>query len=495
MKILFLSSEVVPYSKTGGLADVAGALPAALAEIGHELLVATPRYGHIQPPDGLEALDPPLTLRFPFGPQAAHYALHGRAPNLRVLFIGNDAFFARPGIYNDPSGSDFPDNHRRFAFFTLAALSGAQHLGFVPDIVHFNDWQTGLGPLALRRGYAGTALARAKSVFTIHNLAYQGLFPKRVMEDLGLPWDVFTPEGLEFYDHVNFLKAGLVWADALTTVSPRYAQEIQTPEAGYGLDGLLRRRTGDLHGILNGIDAREWNPAEDPYLPARYDQDALDGKATCRRELLSRFGLTTTDGPVFGIVSRLAGQKGFDILIPALEHALGEDIRLVVLGSGEARYEAGFRALQQHHPDKVGLRFGFDVALSHLVEAGADFFLMPSLYEPCGLNQLYSLRYGTVPVVRAVGGLDDTVVDVDADLAHGTGIKFGPYDAGAAAHAIGRALELWRDPPRLRAVRRRGMHQDFSWTRSARAYEALYRSLVRPESAAGQQLPAARKAQ
>ncbi len=467
MRILFLASEIVPFSKTGGLADVAGALPAALAKLGHEVVVATPLYGSIRSVR-IEPLGKKLTLRFPFGDATAELHEARLSPNLRVLFIANGPLFGRPGIYGERSG-EYPDNHRRFGFFSMAALSATQLIGFAPDVVHLNDWQTGLGALALRRGFRGTSLERARSVFTIHNMAYQGVFPKQALRDLGLPWEVFTVGGLEFYDQVNFLKAGLVFSDALTTVSRRYAEEIQTPAAGWGLDGLLRARRARLFGILNGVDTDEWNLRSDPLLPA-------SDKATCKRVLAERFKLPLPPEPpgppVFGIVSRLASQKGLELVFPLLERLLREDVRLVMLGNGDPHLEQAFRAAAERHPDKVGVHIGYDNALSHLIEAGSDFFLMPSLYEPCGLNQMYSLLYGAVPIVRAVGGLDDTVIDVSQP--EGNGIKFGPFTSEALEEAIGRALALYRDPQRLADVRQRGMRSDFSWDRSARRYLEVY---------------------
>jgi starch synthase len=489
MRILFLASEVVPFSKTGGLADVSGALPAALAALGHEVLVATPLYGKV-PREGIRHSGRTLELRFPFGHEPAELHLAELSENHRVMFIGNARFFERPEPYGNERG-DYPDNHLRFGFFGVAALSGAMDLGFVPDIVHLNDWQTGPAAVALRTGYAQGPLAGAKSVFTIHNMAYQGFFSRHAMGELGLPESLFHPGGLEFHGNLNFMKAGLLFSDALTTVSPRYAYEVQTPEGGWGLDGVLRARSADLHGIINGVDTTEWNPAKDVHLPARYDARDLSGKSFCKRALLDRFGLEPGEGrtqvPLLGIVSRMVSQKGFDILIPALPYALDRGARLVVLGSGEQHYQHGFRELAARYPGRVGLQFGYDVALSHLIEAGSDFFLMPSLYEPCGLNQMYSLLYGTVPIVRAVGGLDDTV----RDLAEpgGTGIKFGAFDVGALVQALQRALTLFADPKALREVRRRGMKQDFSWDRSARDYAALYEQLL-----GGHDLPAVRKA-
>ena len=491
VKILFLASEVTPYSKTGGLGDVAGALPAALAELGHEVVVATPHYTTVRAREPLDKLDRTLALRFPFGTEVATYSVANPRPRQRILFVGNARFFARSGLYGDQRG-DYPDNHRRFAFFTMASISACALLEFWPDVVHLNDWQTGLGAVALRRGYRATPLEGARSVFTIHNLAYQGMFPKRAMDELGLPWELFVPTGLEFYDQLSFLKAGIAFSDALTTVSPGYAQEIQTPEAGWGLDGLLRIRNHVLYGILNGVDVQEWNPGKDRYLPYHYGADDLSGKAKCKAALLNDFRLSRGGGergpPVFGIVSRLVAQKGFDILLPALSWLLEQDVRFVGLGSGEIRFEQGLRSLQRRFPEKAGLFIGYDSALAHLIEAGSDFFLMPSLYEPCGLNQMYSLLYGTIPVVRRVGGLEDTVIDLDER--GGNGIKFGPFDPGALVGAMRRALALYADEPRFQAVRVRGMRTDFSWKHAAREYESVY--LGREP---GRDLPEARKAE
>ncbi|AGC42654.1 glycogen synthase [Myxococcus stipitatus DSM 14675] len=475
MKILFISSEVAPFSKSGGLGDVAGALPAALAALGHDVKVVTPRYRELRDAGRLSPTGQVLQLRFPFGEAGGPILSVRMAERLEVLFLENEFFFGnRNGLYGDAWG-EFGDNARRFSYLSVGALQAAQRLGFVPDIVHANDWQTGLAPLALRRGFQATQLADAKSVFTIHNLAYQGHFNKAVMEDLGLPWELFTAdEGLEFYDSVNFMKGGLVFADALTTVSPTYAREIQTPEQGYGLDGLLRHRAHRLHGILNGIDVHEWNPATDPHLPARYGPRELGGKSVCKRALLEHFGLPPGDAPVFAIVSRLAWQKGTDLLLEVLPTALQADIRFVGVGSGEPELEEGLRALQARYPKQVGVHVGFDARLSHLVEAGADFFLMPSRYEPCGLNQMYSLRYGTVPIVRATGGLVDTV---EGGLG-GNGLVFEAFHRAALLAAFRRALALYADPPRLVDFQRRGMDKDFSWDVSARRYEAVYTALL-----------------
>ncbi|ATB31321.1 glycogen synthase GlgA [Melittangium boletus] len=473
MKILYVASEVTPFSKTGGLGDVAGALPAALASLGHDVKVVSPRYASVQDAR-LTPTGHSLELRFPFGTERGPILSLRAAPNLELLFLEHEGYYGRGGLYGDQAG-EFGDNHRRYAYLSLGALQACQRLDFTPDILHVNDWQTGLLPVAHKRGFLGTALGRSKSVLTIHNLAYQGQFNKQIMPELGLPWDLFNAEqGLEFYDGVNFLKGGIQFCDALTTVSPTYAREIQAPEAGANLDGLLRRRQDVLSGILNGIDVEEWNPEADPHLPARYGPEDLTGKEACRRELLERFGLAPTDAPVFGIVSRLAWQKGVDLLLEVLPGVLEQGIRFVAVGSGEGRYVDGLQALQARFPGRVGTFIGFDAGLSHLVEAGADFFLMPSRYEPCGLNQMYSLRYGTVPVVRATGGLADTV----REGPEGNGLVFHDFHPDALRAAIDRARALYADSQRLRAFQRRGMGQDFSWSGSARKYERLFASLL-----------------
>jgi starch synthase len=476
MNVLYLSSEVAPYSKTGGLADVAGALPEALAARGLTVKVVTPLHASV-PRQGLRRLEPLLKLRFPYGQElgAVHSATVGERHD--IWFIDHPGYFERAGLYQQ-AGLDYPDNARRFAFFALAALSAAQRLGFTPDVVHLNDWQTGLAAPALSRGYQGTSLGKSRCLFTIHNLAYQGVFPKAVLAELGLPWELFTPDQLEFYDQVSFLKAGLAFSDAISTVSPRYAEEIQTLALGCGLDGFLAQRRARLHGILNGVDYRIWDPSRDPLLPAQYSDSELSGKARCQEALRHGLSLSPDGGPVFGVVSRFVAQKGMDLLLVALEQLLQEPspFTVAVLGSGDPVLEAGFRALAARYPGRLGLRVGFDEPLAHLIEAGSDFFLMPSRYEPCGLNQMYSLRYGTLPVVRATGGLDDTVRD--ADEPDGNGLKFTADSSAALLATLRRALQLHASPERLLQLRRRGMRADFSWGASAARYEGLYRSLV-----------------
>jgi len=476
MEILFVASEVAPYSKTGGLGDVAEALPRALAARGHAVTVVTPLYGSIDPEArGLRRLGASVEVR---GEGAGLWLAPGKPA---IHFLEHDRYFGhRRGLYGE-AGADYGDNAQRFAFLARAALALPSALALSPRIVHLNDWQTALAAWMLRREYADDPrLTEARSVFTIHNLAYQGVFAKEMLVEIGLPWEVFSWEAMEFHDQLNFMKAGLTFADALTTVSPTYAKEILTAEHGYGLDPLLRHRRRDLHGILNGIDVAQWDPARDPHLPARYGPRNLEGKAACKAALQRELGLPVrAEVPLVGMVGRLVEQKGIDLVVAALGGILGMDLQLAVLGSGQAEYEGHFRRAAQERPDRVGVRIGFDEGLAHRIEAGADVFLMPSRYEPCGLNQMYSLRYGTVPVVRAVGGLEDTVEDFDG-LRRGTGFKFRDYDPRALLTALRRAVEVRRDARAWRGIVERGMAMDFSWDASAARYEELFRAVAEP---------------
>ncbi|MBX7099027.1 MAG: glycogen synthase GlgA [Myxococcaceae bacterium] len=473
MNVLFLSSEVAPFSKTGGLADVAFALPRALARLGHDVRVVTPRYGGVDP-RGMQPATAPLTLHFPFGDLTGLLLEHPPVGSCRIRFLEQAELFGnRPGVYGGVHG-EYGDNALRFAYLAVAALSFAQLEGFVPDVVHLNDWQTALAAVALKRGYFSTELADARTVLTLHNAAYQGKFEKHAMSELGLPWDLFTSELLEDHDRVSFLKAGITFADALTAVSPTFARELQTPEGGHGLDGLLRREKHKLTGILNGVDTDTWDPAIDPLLPARFSADDPSGKDECTRALRDVAGLRQSDGPLFGVLGRMTDQKGVELIQAVVPGLVDRGAQVAVLGSGDRHFEDGYRALAARYPGRVSVRIGFDEALAHLVEAGSDFFLMPSRFEPCGLNQMYSLLYGAVPIVRGVGGLLDTVVDLGAD--DGTGVVFHEFSADALWGACGRALALWQDPAWLADVRERGMSQDFGWEKAARAYEAVYAS-------------------
>ncbi len=466
MRVLFLSAEVAPFSKTGGLGDVAAALPRALARRGHQVRVVSPLYQAV-PREGLVKVGAPLTVSFPFGEYEV--AAWRQAGDVDWDFIECDKAFGRAGLYGHG------DDGRRFALYACAALALAQRDGFEPEVVHGNDWQAGLAMLALREGFAHTALGRARRVFTIHNLAFQGIAPKTELDALGIPWHLFGAEGVEFFDRLSFMKAALVSADVITTVSPSYAQEIQTSRFGAKLEGLLAHRRGVLHGILNGVDTDAWNPATDAFLPAQYTAADLGPRARCREELLASCRLESpAEGmPFFGMVSRMAQQKGVDLLQGALPRLLEQGACAVVLGSGEKNLERGWQTLAARFPKRLHVRLGFDESLAHRIEGGVDFFVVPSRFEPCGLTQMYSLLYGAVPIVHAVGGLKDTVADAARD--DGTGLTFEAPSTDALYEALVRAVSLFRDRPRYEAVQKRGMRQDFGWHTAAAAYEALYR--------------------
>jgi starch synthase len=388
------------------------------------------------------------------------------------FLVDSPALFDRDGLYGDGK-NDYPDNHIRFAVFAHAVLAVARYL-FRPNIFHCHDWQAGLVPVLLKHAlYCDPSFICAKVLFTVHNLGYQGLFPRASMAEVGLDDALFQPNAMEYYGQASFLKGALEMSDAISTVSPRYAQEIQTPELGFGLDELLRRRASVLTGIVNGVDYGTWNPETDPHIAAHYSSADLEGKLAAKRDLLAAFGLPeqAMDKPLAGIVSRFVGQKGFDLIAAVADRLLAEDLCLVALGSGEAQYEKLFLDLAAAWPDRVGVRIGYDDPLAHKIEAGSDMFLMPSRYEPCGLNQFYSLRYGTIPVVRATGGLDDSVDDE-------TGFKFTEYSGDALLEAIRSALATFADRPRWRRMMRADMGKDYSWNASAAEYSALYRRLI-----------------
>ncbi len=474
MNVLFITSEVTPWSKTGGLADVAAALPRALVKRGHEVTVVSPRYAQV-PKEVLTPLTERFTLDFPFGSVDGQFFVDARVGEPNWLFVEQPLFFGRPGIYGE-RGESYGDNARRFAFLTMAGLYAAQRLMRPPDIIHLNDWQTGLGALALKRRFRTGGLARTRSVFTAHNLAYHGNFPKSAAMELGISFSDFTTEGVEFYDELSFLKAGLVFADAVTTVSPRYAEEIATPTGGFGMDGVIRARPDGVTGILNGVDTDAWDPSKDVYLPQPFTRDDLRGKHACARALLARTKLKDTETgrrpPIFASVTRLVEQKGIDLIAGAVPTLVEQGARVVILGNGKPAEEAALKRIEARYPGLVSVTLGFDVGLSHLIEAGADFFLMPSRYEPCGLNQMYSLRYGTVPIVRAVGGLYDSVVDLAEP--GGTGIRFTQPTAEDFHRALERAFALFRNPNELALVQKRGMAVDVSWERAVEQYERLY---------------------
>ena len=487
MKILIVSSEVTPFAKTGGLADVAGSLPVALAELGHDVRVAMPKYGAVD--DEKFHLIPILgdiIVRLNGRTFTAHIKRsHLPGSRVPVYFVLNAGLFERDGLYG-AEGRDFADNATRFAFFCKAVVWLLKGLDWVPDIVHCNDWQTALIPVFLRTQpdmTADPALQQMKVVFTIHNLAYQGLFPLEEGPAIGIGPELLHPKALEFYGKMNLMKGGLVFADALTTVSRRYAEEIQTPEFGCGLEGLLQERSGDLTGIMNGVDYGAWNPETDPLIPARYSSADLTGKAKCKAALQAETGLAAdAQAPLIGIISRLDRQKGFDLIAEALDTIVAAGAQIVLLGTGMPEYHTIFERAARQHPGRVSANLRFDNALAHHIEAGADMFLMPSRYEPCGLNQLYSLRYGTVPIVRATGGLADSVTDATAAgirSGKSTGFVFEDYTAAALLKTVKRAIKLFGDRERWVQLMRNGMARDFSWTTAAGEYAALYERLVK----------------
>ncbi len=473
-----VSAEASPWAKSGGLADVLGALPAALAAAGHTVAVVIPRYSNAKDAPAKKVVS---QLPIPLGTAAYEVDIwQSQASGVTFFFVDHAGLFGRAGLYGD-QGGNFPDNHIRFAVLSKAALEISRRL-FAADILHCHDWQASLVPVYLKNArIVDPGFLGVRTLLTIHNLGYQGIFSRLELRDIGLPdaaW--FQPGALEFWGDINFLKGGIVFADALTTVSPKYAQEIQTPEYGFGLDGLLRARRGVLTGILNGVDYAQWNPETDPFIAARYSAGNLSGKRTCKRDLLRERGLPAAamDRPLVGIVSRFTGQKGFDLLGEVAAQLFDEDVCLVALGSGEPAWEALFLSLQSRFPEQVSVTLGYDEALAHRIEAAADIFLMPSRYEPCGLNQIYSLRYGTAPVVRATGGLDDTIDE-------STGFKFTDYNGEALLEAIRAACRAWKNREAWTAMMVRGMQKDFSWAASAAAYSRLYRKLhpgERPET-------------
>ncbi len=474
MHIAFAASECVPFSKTGGLADVIGALPPALANLGHQVTVFLPRYRQTQL-DNPGVVIPSITVPFDDRYRFCSVVDGGKRSGVQFYFIDYPPFFDRDGLYGTPLG-DYHDNAERFAMFSRAVLEATKVLG-APDILHCHDWQTALIPILLKTLYdEDPAFATTPCVFTIHNLGYQGIFQPEILPLLMLPWDLFTMSKLEFYGKVNFLKGAISMADFITTVSRKYSQEIQTAEYGFGLEGVLRARGNTITGILNAVDYESWNPETDRFIAANYSAKDLSGKAACKNDLLQQFGLAQdTRLPVVGIVSRFVQQKGFDLIQQVADRLALEELILIVLGSGQREYEDLFRRLNKQYPQKIALKIAYDNALAHKIEAGSDIYLMPSHYEPCGLNQIYSLRYGTVPVVRATGGLDDTVEQFDPRTSKGTGFKFREYSGEAMLESLRAAVTLYRENPEAwRTLMRNGMAQDYSWTNSAREYVKVY---------------------
>jgi starch synthase len=478
MHIVFAAPECAPWAKTGGLADVVRALPKTLAKLGHRTSVFFPYYRQVakavpNPPVVL----PSVTIPFPSYNRFVRILDGGVAEGAQTYFVDCPEFFDRENFYGTPSG-DYPDNAERFGLLSRAIIEASKIID-VPDVFHVHDWQTAMLPVMLRSiYYFDPVLRHVPAVLTIHNAGYQGWFPPQTIEKLLLPWDMFTKDKLEHYDKVDFLKGGIVYADAITTVSPKYAEEIQTPEFGNGLDGVLRQRSGDLFGILNGIDYEEWNPATDPHIAAHYSAENLAGKKECRRDLLHAYALEgiSDETAIIGVVSRFATQKGIDFIVDIMDRLVQEDIVLVMLGNGEEYYERLLVEMANRHPNKIRAQVKFDDVMAHKIEAGADIFLMPSRYEPGGLGQIHSLKYGTIPVVRATGGLDDTIDE--QPNGGGNGFKFWGYSPSALLDALQRALGTFRNKDEWKQMMQRGMAQDFSWDKPAREYVRVYERVI-----------------
>lgn len=488
LKVLVASAEVVPFAKTGGLADVAGALPLALKELGCDVRVIMPKYKAIS--DEVYNLKVVARLQFPIGNVPKLCVLKvGYFPKTEVpvYFLENEEYYGRSidnkSLYVDPAtAKPYPDNDERFIFFCRGILEALPELEWTPDVIHCNDYHTALVPLYLRTLYANKEqFTDTATIFSIHNMAYQGTFEKEAVLLAGLPPQMFYPlSPIEFWGKFNFMKAGLAYANIINTVSEKYAREIQTPEYGSGLEGVLVSRSEDLYGILNGVDYDIWNPEKDTFIKANYSVEDIENKKKCKRELQKDFDLTVRkkDSPLLGIVSRLDEQKGFDLLEKVMPEVIKMDLQLVLLGTGKKEYEELFTKFNQENPKQIGVRIGFDNALAHKIEAGCDIFLMPSRYEPCGLNQMYSLKYGTVPVVRATGGLADTIKEYDSTTGEGNGFVFEKYDSDEFLAAIKRAVELYANKETWEKIMKNGMQQDFSWKASAKKYMGLYEKAV-----------------
>jgi starch synthase len=482
MKVLFLSPEAVPFAKTGGLADVAGSLPVALKRLGVEVHLVLPFYRVVRE-GNFEYRLLLKDLKVPLGNAELAARVWGSSTEEEapLYLIEREDMYDRPNIYGNSLG-DYYDNLERFTYFAYGALRIAEELDFKPHVIHCHDWQTGLIPALLRGPFRSSSwFSDTSTVFTIHNVGYPGLFPADRLPVTGLPpADFFHPEGLEYYGKISLLKAGIVYANVVTTVSEKYAQEIQTREYGMGMEGILKHRQAFLHGILNGVDYRLWDPARDSHLTAKYSPQKMSGKQQCKKALIQEMALDTAlmKKPLLGMVSRLDAQKGLDLLVKILDDILALDVGLVVLGSGDERIQGAIQEAAQRRPGRIGLTIGFDEPLAHRIMAGVDIFLIPSRYEPCGLTQMYALKYGTVPIARATGGLDDTIVPFDPKTGGGNGFKFSAYEPNAFLEAIRKAVDLFQDPKAWQSLIANGMKEDFSWDRSARRYMELYRSLI-----------------
>lgn len=477
--ILFASSEVVPFSKTGGLADVAGSLSRALKRLGHNITIITPFYRITRETTNYE--DSGVRVKVPLKERVieGNFMKSLLDGGIEVYLLKRDEFYDRGSLYSTAEG-DYFDNAERFIFFSRAVLEFLKEKDLHIDIIHCHDWHTSLIPVYYKTMYKDCLPRNIATVFTIHNIAYQGVFPEYCFPCTGLPKGLFNINGIEFWGKVNFMKGGILFSDVITTVSKRYSEEIQTPEYGCGLEDVLRYRGKDLYGILNGVDYKEWDPSTDRFIAANYSKEAISGKLLCKKDLLKSFELKLPiKRPLIGIISRLSAQKGFDIFAQAVDELMSLDIGVVILGEGEREYQELLIKLSKRYPERFGVRIRFDNTLAHKIEAGCDILLMPSRYEPCGLNQMYSLRYGTIPIVRATGGLDDTIEDYNPKTGEGNGFKFKDYSPKALIDKVRFALEVYRDKKAWVRLIKRAMSEDFSWERSVRLYEEVYKRALK----------------
>ena len=475
MKILIATPEATPYIKTGGLADVTGALLKEYTKMDLQPSIILPLYRQIR--EHFKLADTGHRVAVPMGNRTVSGSIlsHGRS----AYFLECDEFFDRSDLYGTPGG-DYPDNAARFTFFARAALEACIALRLEPDVIHCNDWQTGLIPLYMKTLYRSNLFSRTATLMTIHNLGYQGLFDVSSLPLTGLPAEWFNPEGIEFYGKINFLKAGLVASDSITTVSNTYAKEILTPEYGYGLDGFLRKRASVIHGIINGIDTDEWDPFKDTFITAKYGATDFSGKKVCKNDLMRECSLSVhgRDIPLLSFIGRLSAQKGLDILIEAADDIMAAGVNVIILGKGDEEIQDNILSLARRHKGRMFVKIGYDEAFAHRVYAGSDLFVMPSRYEPCGLGQLIAMRYGTIPVARRTGGLEDTITDYKPLRGSGTGFLFDDYRASSLEDCLGRALCAYMDKQRWRKLISGAMAQDFSWERSAKEYITLYADAI-----------------
>lgn len=479
MRIVFITTELCPFSRVGGLAEVSHDLPLALAEMGHQVAIITPKFRHRpELEDRLETLDTVLEVPVSWKRHQAQLQRYAMAPGVEVYFVAHEHLFDRDGVYGNAYG-DYEDNAERFIFFSRACLELSLAMGWRVDVFHANDWPTALVPIYIRTLYAGyPGLSQAGTLMTVHNLGYQGIFWHYDMPLTGLGWEYFTPEAMEFYGKINFLKTGLVFADAISTVSPTYAREMLTPEMGFGLEGVIASRQKDLVAILNGVDPRVWSPENDHRLAANFSAENPEGKAACGRALRQELGLDADSGrPLVAVIGRLVDRKGLDLVCEALADIRDLGMDLAIMGFGEDHFHAKLREWHDANPGRCGLFIGYDMDLAHRMVAGADMLLVPSRFEPCGLHQMHAMRYGCVPVVRATGGLEDTVHEAAGDDP-GNGFKFGPYEKPAMLETLARAADAFRDRGLWRSIMGRGMRQDFSWSSVAPLYEQTYRRIA-----------------